>query len=161
MDLNDISGDIIDAAMAIHRKFGPGLLESVYELVLVAELKHRGHKVENQVPISFEYEGMKIENAFRIDVLVDDQVVVELKSTEAYAPVHAKQLKTYLVLTNRKLGLLLNFGMEYMKSGIKRILNGEVPDLKASHGATEGQRESSPVISNPQNLRASVSPCEN
>lgn len=157
MDLNDISGDIIDAAMAIHRKLGPGLLESVYELVLVAELKRRGHKVENQVSISFEYEGMKIENAFRIDMLVDDQVVVELKSTEAYAPVHAKQLKTYLVLSNRKLGLLLDFGMEYLKSGIKRILNGEVPDLKASHGTTETRME----LPDSQNLRASVSPCEN
>ena len=161
MDLNDISGDIIDAAMAIHRKLGPGLLESVYELVLVAELKRRGHKVENQVPVSFEYEGMKIENAFRIDVLVDDQVVVELKSTEAYAPVHAKQLKTYLVLSNRKLGLLLNFGMEYLKSGIKRILNGEVPDIKTSPGATEERRLCAPVIPNPQSLRVSVTPCEN
>ena len=132
MELNDISGDIVDAAVAIHRRFGPGLLESAYELVLVAELRRRGHRVESQVPISLEYEGLKVENAFRIDVLVDNQVIVELKSTESFAPVHAKQLKTYLVLADRRLGLLLNFGMESMKDGIKRILNGDVPDLKKS-----------------------------
>lgn len=132
MGLNDISGDIVDAAIAIHRKFGPGLLESAYELVLVAELRRRGHRVESQVPISLEYEGIKVENAFRIDVLVDNQVIVELKSTESFAPVHAKQLKTYLILADRRLGLLLNFGMESMKDGIKRILNGDVPDLKKS-----------------------------
>ena len=130
--MSEISGDIIDAAMAIHRRFGPGLLESVYELVLVSELKRRGHRVMNQVPITFEFEGVKIANAFRIDVLVDNVVVVELKSTDVFAPVHAKQLKTYLALTGYKLGLLLNFGMEYMKNGIKRIVNGEVKDLKSS-----------------------------
>lgn len=132
MELNAISADIVDAALAIHKKFGPGLLESVYELVLVSELKRRGHEVRNQVPILFEYNGQKIENAFRIDVLVDEEVVVELKSTEQFAPVHAKQLKTYLVLTGHKLGLLLNFGMDYMKNGIKRVVNGEVPDLRVS-----------------------------
>ena len=141
MDLNEISADIVDAALGIHKKFGPGLLESVYELVLVSELKRRGHEVKSQVPISFEYNGKTIENAFRIDVLVDNAVVVELKSTETFAPVHAKQLKTYLVLTGYSLGLLLNFGMAYMKDGIKRVVNGEVPDLHA--------------------LRASVAPCEN
>lgn len=141
MDLNEISADIVDAALGIHKKLGPGLLESVYELVLVSELERRGHEVKSQVPVRFEYNGKVIENAFRIDVLVDDAVVVELKSTETFVPVHAKQLKTYLALTGHRLGLLLNFGMEYMKNGIKRIVSGEVPDLHA--------------------LRASVSPCEN
>lgn len=148
MGLNEISGDIVDAAVSIHRALGPGLLESAYELVLVAELRRRGHKVESQVPVSFGYGGARIENAFRIDVLVDGQVVVELKSTERVVPVHAKQLKTYLVLSGRRLGLLLNFGMESMRDGIRRVLNGDVPDLKcasaiagaecrdASHGAT-------------------------
>ena len=142
MTLNEISGDIVDAAIKVHRKLGPGLWESVYELVLAVELRRRGHKVESQVPLSFEYEGVKIENAFRIDLLVDDRVVVELKSCEAMSTVHAKQLKTYLVLTDRRLGLLLNFGMAYMASGIKRILNGSVPDLKG------------------EDLRNSVAPCE-
>lgn len=149
MGLNEISGDIVDAAVSIHRALGPGLLEAAYELVLVAELRRRGHRVESQVPVSFAYGGARVENAFRIDVLVDGQVIVELKSTERVAPVHAKQLKTYLVLTKRRLGLLLNFGMESMKDGIRRVLNGDVPDLKGlsmpvadryrdvSHGATE------------------------
>ena len=149
MGLNEVSGDVVDAAVSIHRALGPGLLEAAYELVLVAELRRRGHRVESQVPVSFEYGGARVENAFRIDVLVDGQVVVELKSTERVAPVHAKQLKTYLVLTGRRLGLLLNFGMESMKDGIRRVLNGDVPDLKGgptpvadrcrdvSHGATE------------------------
>ena len=132
MDLNETSADIVDAALAIHRKFGPGLLESVYELVLSAELKRRGHLVRTQVPITFEYNGAKIDNAFRIDILVDESVIVELKSTESFAPVHAKQLKTYLVLTGMKIGLLLNFGMEYMKNGIRRIVNGDAPDLRVS-----------------------------
>lgn len=144
-DINEISADIVDAALGIHKKFGPGLLESVYELVLVTELRRRGHEVKSQVPISFEYNGQKIENAFRIDVLVDDEVVVELKSTEAFANVHAKQLKTYLVLTGHSLGLLLNFGMEYMKAGIRRVVNGDVPDVKnfvtRSHGDTEVARQ--------------------
>lgn len=131
--LNEISADIVDAAVGIHREFGPGMLESAYELILGAELKRRGHDVRCQVPISFEYNGQSIENAFRIDVLVDNVVVVELKATESFAPVHVKQLKTYLVLTNRKLGLLLNFGMTFMKDGIRRVVNGDAPDLKASH----------------------------
>ncbi len=132
MNLNDISADIVDAALEIHRRFGPGLMESVYELVLSAELKRRGHLVRTQVPITFEYNGAKIDNAFRIDVLVDESVIVELKSTESFAQVHAKQLKTYLVLTGLKLGLLLNFGMEYMKHGIRRVVNGDAPDLRVS-----------------------------
>lgn len=153
-DLNEISADIVDAALGIHRRFGPGLLESVYELVLVAELRRRGHVVRSQVPISFEYEGQKIENAFRIDVLVDDEVVVELKSTEAFANVHAKQLKTYLVLTGKKLGLLINFGMEYMKQGLKRVVNGEVPDVKGLARSHEGSEPKTSI------LRVSVPPCD-
>jgi len=127
--LNEITADVIDAALEIHRKIGPGLLESVYELVLVAELRRRGHEVRSQVPISFEYNGQKIENAFRIDVFVDGDVVVELKSTESASPVHSKQLKTYLVLTGKSVGLLLNFGMDLMKTGIRRVVVGNAPDL--------------------------------
>lgn len=140
MGLNEISGDVVDAAVSIHRALGPGLLEAAYELVLVAELRRRGHRVESQVPVSFEYGGARVENAFRIDVLVDGQVVVELKSTERVAPVHAKQLKTYLVLTGRRLGLLLNFGMESMKDGIRRVLNGDVPDLKGGSAPVADRR---------------------
>ena len=122
MTINDITGDVIDAAISIHRDIGGGLLESVYEQVLVAELARRGHSVERQKEVSFTYNGMKFDNALRIDVLVDDAVILELKSTEKQNPVYAKQLKTYLALTGRKIGLVLNFGMETMLKGIERVV---------------------------------------
>ena len=122
MTINDITGDVIDAAISIHRDIGGGLLESVYEQVLVAELARRGHSVERQKEVSFTYNGMKFDNALRIDVLVDDAVILELKSTEKQNPVYAKQLKTYLALTGRKIGLVLNFGMETMLKGVERVI---------------------------------------
>ena len=121
---NEISGDIVDAAVKLHQRLGPGLLESAYEMILAAELVRRGHRVETQVPVSFDYEGMKFENAFRVDMIVDEQIVVELKATEQKNPVFARQLKTYLVLMNKHIGLLLNFGQLKMVNGIERIVNG-------------------------------------
>ena len=121
---NEISGDIVDAAIKLHQRLGPGLLESAYEMILASELSRRGHKVERQVPVSFEYEGMRFADAFRIDMIVDDQVVVELKATEQKSPVFPRQLKTYLALMNKHLGLLLNFGQARMVDGIERIING-------------------------------------
>ena len=121
---NEISGDIVDAAVKLHQRLGPGLLKSVYEMILSADLIRRGHKVETQVSVSFDYDGMKFENAFRADMIVDDQVVVELKATEQKNPVFPKQLRTYLVLMNKHLGLLLNFGQAKMVNGIERIVNG-------------------------------------
>ena len=123
-DENEISGDIVDAAIKLHQRLGPGLLESAYEMILAAVLTRRGHKVETQVPVSFDYDGMKFENAFRVDMIVDGQVVVELKATEQKNPVFPKQLKTYLVLMNKHLGLLLSFGQAKMVNGIERIVNG-------------------------------------
>ena len=124
MQENEISGDIVDAAIKLHQRLGPGLLESAYEMILAAELTRRGHKVETQVPVSFEYDGMKFDDAFRADMIVDGQIVVELKATEQKNPVFPKQLKTYLVLMNKHLGLLLNFGQAKMVNGIERIVNG-------------------------------------
>ena len=121
---NEISGDIVDAAVKLHQRLGPGLLESAYEMILAAELVRRGHRVETQVTVSFDYEGMKFENAFRVDMIVDEQIVVELKATEQKNPVFARQLKTYLVLMNKHIGLLLNFGQMKMVNGIERIVNG-------------------------------------
>ena len=121
---NEISGDIVDAAVKLHQRLGPGLLESAYEMILAAELVRRGHRVETQVPVSFDYEGMKFENAFRVDMIVDEQIVVELKATEQKNPVFARQLKTYFVLMNKHIGLLLNFGQMKMVNGIERIVNG-------------------------------------
>ncbi|MBR4189671.1 MAG: GxxExxY protein [Kiritimatiellae bacterium] len=124
MTENEISGDVLDAAIKIHRAFGPGLLECVYETLLAIELEKRGHKVERQKWISFEYEGVRLENAFRLDLLVDNTVVVELKSTEQMNPVFMKQVKTYLVIMKLHLGLVVNFGMETLRDGYARVVNG-------------------------------------
>ena len=123
MTENEITGDILDASIKLHRQFGAGLLESVYETLLEIELKKRGHKVERQNTISFEYEGVMLENAFRLDMLVDDKVIVELKSTEKMSPVFAKQLKTYLVITKLQVGVVVNFGMPTLKDGFLRFVN--------------------------------------
>lgn len=103
--------------------FGAGLLESVYERLLAVELVRRGHEVQRQKDISFVYENVRFDNAFRIDLLVDGKVIVELKATAQMLPVYAKQLKTYLALTGLNVGLLLNFGMYTMKEGVKRVVN--------------------------------------
>ena len=123
MELDDITGAIIDTSVWVHRKFGPGLLESLYEAVLTCELRRRGLRVERQRLISISYDGIEIEDAFRADLLVEECVIVELKSLEHGAPVHAKQLLTYLRLMNLRVGLLLNFGYETMKEGIDRVVN--------------------------------------
>ncbi len=115
---------MLDAAIKIHRAFGPGLLESVYESLLSIELEKRGHKVERQKWITFEYEGVRLENAFRLDLLVDDTIIVELKSTEQMNPVFMKQVKTYLVIMKLHLGLVVNFGMETLRDGYARVING-------------------------------------
>ena len=124
MTANEITGDILDAAMKVHRKFGPGMLESVYERLLEAELLKRGHKVERQKSVSFEYEGMTLADAFRVDLFVDDRIVVELKAVENMNPLFMKQVKTYLIAMNLPLGLLINFGMERLIDGYVRVVNG-------------------------------------
>ena len=114
-DLNLISGAIVDSAFHAHSKLGPGLLESVYEVVLSHELEKRGLKVERQKPIPIEYEGIRFEEGFRADLIVEDCVLVELKSVEELARVHSKQLLTYLRLLDYRLGLLTNFGAPVIK----------------------------------------------
>lgn len=121
--LNIISGEIVDAAFHIHQSLGPGLLESVYETVLAHELTKRGLRVERQKMIPVEWDGLTIDNGFRADLIVEACVAVELKSVESLAPVHGKQLLTYLRLLDYRLGLLLNFGAPIMKEGIKRVVN--------------------------------------
>jgi GxxExxY protein len=123
-DLNGISGLIVDAAVSVHTKLGPGLLESVYARILAHELGKRGLSVESEVPVPVVYDGLKFEEGFRADLIVENSIVVELKSVETLAPVHSKQLLTYLKLLNFRLGLLLNFGAPLLKDGIKRIANG-------------------------------------
>jgi GxxExxY protein len=121
--LDDITGSIVDAALQIHKDLGPGLLESVYESVLAKALARRGLRVERQKPVTFNYDGMTFEDGFRVDLLVESQVVVELKSVENLAPVHSKQLLTYLRLLNLPVGLLINFGAGTLKEGLHRIVN--------------------------------------
>jgi GxxExxY protein len=122
-ELDEITGAIVDAALKIHIELGPGLLESVYEVVLSRTLEKRGFSVERQKAIRFEYDGMVFEEGFRTDLLVEGRVVVELKSVEKLAPVHSKQLLTYLRLMNLPVGLLVNFGAATLKEGLHRIVN--------------------------------------
>ena len=124
MTENEIATQIVDAAFKIHTTLGPGLLETVYEVVLAHELQKRGLHVERQVPIPIVWEEIKFDEGFRADLIVESKVVVELKSIEAVAPVHKKQVLTHLRLMNLKLGLLINFGEELIKNGISRIVNG-------------------------------------
>ena len=124
MKENEISKEIVDAAFKIHTELGPGLLESVYEALLARELELRGLPVLRQQPISFEYGGLKVNEGFRADLIVSDLVIVEVKSVEQLHPAHKKQLKTYLKLTGKRLGLLLNFGAPLIKDGIHRVVLG-------------------------------------
>ena len=124
MHENDIAREIVDAAFKVHTVLGPGLLESVYEAVLAQELRKRSLKVERQAPIPVVYEEVRLEEGFRADLVVQDKVLVELKSVEKVAPVHKKQVLTYLRLANMKLGLLINFGEALIKDGITRVVNG-------------------------------------
>jgi GxxExxY protein len=124
MTENEIATQIVDAAFQIHTKLGPGLLESVYEVVLAHELKKRGLRVVRQAPIPIVYDDIKFDEGFRADLIVEEKVIVELKSVEAVVPVHKKQVLTHLRLTNLKLGLLINFGEDLIKNGISRIVNG-------------------------------------
>jgi GxxExxY protein len=121
--LDDITGAVVDAAMKIHMEIGPGLLESVYEAVLARALERRGFQVERQKVIRFEYDGMVFEEGFRTDLLVEGRVIVELKSVEKLAPVHSKQLLTYLRLMKLPVGLLINFGAATLKEGLHRVVN--------------------------------------
>ena len=121
--LNDISGKIVDAAFQIHTKLGPGLLESVYEAILARELANLGFKIERQKPIAIEWDGLQFDEGFRADLIVNDCIVIELKSIETLTAVHSKQLLTYLRLLDYPLGLLINFGAPLIKDGIKRIAN--------------------------------------
>ncbi|HEV7693666.1 MAG TPA: GxxExxY protein [Hyphomonadaceae bacterium] len=117
-----IATAVVDAAYSVHRTLGPGLLESVYEICLAHELEKRGHRVLKQTPLPVVYDTVKLEAGYRIDLIVDDLVVVEVKSVDGIAPVHEAQLLTYLRLSNRRLGFLINFNVALLKQGIKRMV---------------------------------------
>jgi len=125
MDINQLSSQIIKAAINVHKLLGPGLLESVYQSCMVIEMRNMGMNVEAEVPISIFYRGKKVhEEGFRMDLLVEGSIIVELKSVEEIKPVHKKQLLTYLRLAKKPLGLLINFNEVLLKDGIVRIING-------------------------------------
>ncbi|MEO8711624.1 MAG: GxxExxY protein [Parafilimonas sp.] len=124
MELNEITGIIIQECIKIHTDLGPGLFESVYEEILYYRLNKRNLSVSKQAAIPVYYEEIKMDVGFRADLIVEDSVIVEIKSIEALAPVHYKQLLTYLKLSGMKVGLLINFNEELLKKGIKRIVNG-------------------------------------
>jgi GxxExxY protein len=124
---NEIAKTVLDAAFKVHTNLGPGLLESVYEAVLAYELTRQGLEVRRQVPIPIRYEELSFEEGFRADLLAGGKVIVELKSVEALAAVHGKQVLTQIRLSGHRLGLLINFGGIHLKDGIKRVVNG-LPD---------------------------------
>jgi len=123
MTENQIAHEIVDAAYRIHTTLGPGLLESVYVQTLAWELQQKGCKVAQQVDLPVTYQEVRLETGFRIDLLVDDKVIVEVKSVETLSPVHKKQLLTYLRLADKRLGVLINFNVFLIKDGISRIAN--------------------------------------
>jgi GxxExxY protein len=118
---------VVDSACKVHTKLGPGLLESVYEVVLAHEVRKHGVTADRQVIIPIKYDGIQFEEGFRADLIVGERLLVELKSVEQISPVHKKQVLTYLRLSDRRLGLLINFGSELVRDGITRIVNG-LPD---------------------------------
>jgi GxxExxY protein len=136
MTENEIAKQILDAAFRVHTKLGPGLFESVYEVIMAYELKKRGLTADRQKPMHIMYDGIRFDEAFRSDIVVNGKVIAELKSVEALLPVHAKQLLTQLRLSDLKLGLLINFGEAHLKNGIKRIVNGQLDGGPGSSNLT-------------------------
>ena len=130
---NNIAKLVLDAAFLVHTKLGPGVFESVYEVVLAHELRKMGLTVERQKPMSIQYDGIQFPEAFRSDLVVNGKVVIELKSVAALSDIHLKQVLTQLRLSGLKLGLLINFGAPHLKDGIKRVINGHLEPLEISN----------------------------
>lgn len=127
IDIDEITSIVIDESIAIHRELGPGLFENVYETVLAGRLKARSLSVATQVPVAVQFDGNSFDAAFRIDILVEDRLILEIKATEQLSKAHAKQLLTYLRLFKQPVGLLLNFSQDTMKDGIRRLVNDYKP----------------------------------
>ena len=120
---NELSGEILDAAISVHKEMGPGLLESVYELCLLEELQMRNIRVANQVYLPLLYKGIELEKNFRMDLLVENEIIIEIKTVEFILPVHEAQIISYLKLADKRLGLLINFNVSLLKNGLKRYVN--------------------------------------
>lgn len=130
-DLEQISGDVVDVALRLHRELGPGLLESVYEAILASKLASMAYAVARQRPIDIEFDDLRFEAAFRIDLLVEERLLVEIKSVERLTAAHGKQLLTYLRLTKQPVGLLINFGGATLKEGLRRVVNDYSPSASS------------------------------
>lgn len=126
-EIEAISGDVVEVALRLHRELGPGLLESVYEMLLAARLERMGYMIARQRAIDIQFDGIHFPAAFRIDILVDERLLIEVKSVERLTAIHGKQLLTYLRLTNQPVGLLINFGGDTLKEGLRRIVNDYRP----------------------------------
>jgi len=126
-EIDRISGDVLDAAIRLHKELGPGLLESVYETLLAASLARIGYRVARQKPVDIEFDGIRFPAAFRIDILVEDTLLIEVKSVDRLHAAHAKQLLTYLRLSKQPVGLLINFSGPTLKEGFRRLVNDYHP----------------------------------
>ena len=135
LGIEDVGKAVVDAALKLHRRIGPGLLESVYEILLAQELARRGFTVERQKPVTIDIDGLRFDDAFKVDLLVEGLVVVEVKSMDRFVAAHWKQVLTYLRLLHLPLGYLLNFGGGTMKEGLQRVVN----DYDGGYGRSNGQ----------------------
>ena len=126
-DIDQVTGQIIHAALQLHRHLGPGLMESVYSVLLARSLQQRGLLVEREKTISFEYDGIRFENGLRLDLLVENRVIVELKCVDKLAPIHTRQVLTYLRVLDLHVGLLMNFGAPTFREGLRRVVNDHIP----------------------------------
>lgn len=135
VELNQITGSIVDAAMKVHTALGPGLLESVYQKCLCQELRKCGLAVQEQVWLPVVYDGTVIEGSYRIDLIVEDRVIVELKVVEQILDIHKAQLLSYLKLDNRQVGLLINFNVVHLRHGIRRLVNSYQPSASSASSA--------------------------
>jgi iron complex transport system substrate-binding protein len=139
MEIEHICSLVVDAAFKLHKDIGPGLLESAYETILAAKLEDIGLVVDRQVPIDIQYEQVHLPSAFRVDLLVEKRVIIEIKSVEKTLPVHAKQVITYLRLTNLTHGFVINFGTPMFKDGIKRLLNDRSSSVSSCLRANQNE----------------------
>lgn len=146
MHFNEISGAVVDSAMKVHSALGPGLLESVYLACLVHELNQRGFRTTVQMPLPVVYDGVRLDLGFRLDILVEALVVVEVKAVEAITPVHQAQLLTYLKLSQKHLGLLINFNVVHLRDGIRRMVNGEPPFVSSAVRSDSSVSSESSVV---------------
>lgn len=146
-DIDVITGEIVDLAVKLHVRIGPGLLESVYETLLERQLRERGLIVERQKLVAFEFDGITFREGLRVDLFVENQIIVEIKSVEKLTAIHSKQVLTYLRLLELPVGLLLNFGAGYMREGLHRIVNRYRPS--SSSPLRINQRATQPETENP------------